>query len=146
LRYLSEIQGTQWAVGSQLEVGVDFPDQKGCRDMSLNSRQCPPLHPQFTETQPDVWRISAPVPPVYLRAMAEGSGGFNVTVSGRPFSPFGPLNVAPYDRILFQQATGYHWDEVMPDPITELYLHPNDGALVAVTLRDATGSHVCGTL
>jgi hypothetical protein len=144
----TEIQGFKWAIGARLETNATWPDRNDCTRPILAPRTCPLVQVTIASINPAIWKAelvaSAAYAVVDVQAAGNGDGGFSVRANGDTFTPYFVLTATSATEIWFERANGHRYGDVIPGPITELQLSRGQDAAVAVTLRDATGAHVCG--
>jgi len=67
-----------------------------------------------------------------------------VKANGDTFQPQFVVTAANPTAIWFERTYSPYYADVVPGPITELHVTRGTDAAVAVTLRGASGEHICG--
>jgi hypothetical protein len=153
------VRDLKWAIGTDIEVDVSWPDRNDCSsDGYLGPTHCPAVDADFIPLGTNLhgnrsWEfffMSAKPAPSYglaLRAYTEGEGGFSTLVNGKDVDPTFKLTVGSALAIRFERARGSGFDDVIPGAITEIHAaRGDDNVVVAATLRDSSGEHICGAV
>jgi hypothetical protein len=146
------LRNLKWAMGTDLQVHLDWPDRKDCHSEGIvGPIVCENVQVELRPVG-SAWRehdmSDNPAPRfiINLQSVSDGQGGLKTVVRGQEFDPPLLLETNRASAIWFEQAKDSRYGDVVPGAISEIHVSRGAWAIVAATLRDASGEHICGAV